>query len=76
MFVEHDVASVHHVSCGDIPNLVGVDGVGFGCAEVDAAFSFVLKFLSLPFLNIGESLATEGFEISEVGLFSRGELIG
>ena len=76
MLIERDVASVHHVPCGDIPDLIGIDGVGFRGTEVDATFSFVLKFLSLSFLNIGESLATEGFEISEVGLSSRGELIG
>ena len=76
MFVERNVTPIHNVSRGNVPNLVGIDGVGFRGPEVDATFSFVLKFLSLSFLNIGESLATEGFEIGEIGLSSRGELIG
>jgi hypothetical protein len=63
------------VSCGDIPNLVGIDGVGFGCAEVDASFGFVLKFLSFPFFDVGKGLTAERLKIGEIGLFSRCELI-
>ena len=75
MFVERNVTSIHNVSRGDIPNLVGINGVGFGCAEIDASFGFVLKFLSLPFFNVGKGLTSERLKIGEIGLFARGELI-